>query len=248
MVVPQPLGRLYGDLAWLWPISSPPADYVGETQELIQLIRGHAQGEARSLLHLGCGGGHNDWTFKGAFEVTGVDISEPMLGLARRLNPEVTYARGDMRKVRLDRTFDAVAILDSIGYMLTEEDLRAALATAHHHLRPGGVLVTTPDFTLESFVQARAECTTHRHGEVEVTFLEEQYDPDRGDTTCEVTLVYIIRHRGALQGVEVDRHLCGLFPRATWLEAIRGAGFGLPGTPGPASLGGGELFVGLKPP
>ena len=71
--------------------------------------------EVETLLHLGCGGGHNDYTFKKHFKVTGVDISENMLKLARKLNSEVTYYYGDMRDIKLTGCFDAVTILDSIN-------------------------------------------------------------------------------------------------------------------------------------
>jgi predicted TPR repeat methyltransferase len=109
--------RLYGDLAWTWPVISPPEDYVGEAETFCTAIREHAQVDVKTLLDLGCGGGHNDRTLKQHFEVTGVDVSEAMLSLARRLNPEVTYALGDMRTVRLGKTFDAVIVADSIDYM-----------------------------------------------------------------------------------------------------------------------------------
>ena len=31
--------RLYGDLAWTWPIISPPEDYAEEAEEAISLIQ-----------------------------------------------------------------------------------------------------------------------------------------------------------------------------------------------------------------
>ena len=139
MKVPEEdVRRLYGDLAWTWPIISPPEDYVPESEFFANLMKEHLETEPRTLLHLGCGGGHNDHTLKQHFGVTGVDISPEMLGLARKLNPDVTYVEGDMRTVRLERTFDAVAILDSVNYMLAATDLRTAFDTAFAHLKPGG--------------------------------------------------------------------------------------------------------------
>ncbi len=82
---------MYGDLAWLWPIISPPEDYAEETELFSRVIREHSRIEVKTLLHIGCGAGHNDHVFKKHFEVTGIDNSEEMLKLARELNPEVTY-------------------------------------------------------------------------------------------------------------------------------------------------------------
>ena len=216
--------RLYSDLAWLWPIISPPQNYVEETEQLCQVVRDCSRIEVRSLLHLGCGAGHNDYTLKEHFEVTGVDLSEAMLEMGRRLNPQVAYAQGDMRTVRLGRSFDAVMLLDSVGYMLTEDDLRAAFATAFIHLKPGGVFLTIAELTQESFQQNLTFSTTHGAGDIEVAFIENHFDPDPGDTTCEVTLLYLIRRSGRLD-IEIDPHVCGLFPLHTWRSLLKEAGF-----------------------
>ena len=62
--------RLYSDLAWMWPIISPAEDYVEETEFLAKLIKENSKIEVETLLHLGCGGGHNDYTFKKHFKET----------------------------------------------------------------------------------------------------------------------------------------------------------------------------------
>lgn len=180
----------------------------------------------RTLLHLGCGGGHDDFTLKKHFRVTGVDVSAAMLELARRLNPEVDYHLGDMRTVRLEKTFDSVIIGDSISYMVTREDLLAAFRTAFVHLRPGDILLTLAEETSESFQQNKTLCSTHIHGDVEVTFVQNYYDPNRTDTTYEVTLLFLVRRQGQL-AVEVDHHKLGLFGLDTWLELLREVGFGV---------------------
>lgn len=216
--------RLYGDLSWTWPIISPPEDYIQEAEEFVRAIREHSRIEVKTLLDLGCGGGHNDNTLKKHFEVTGVDVSEAMLALARRLNPEVTYFLGDMRTVRLGKTFDAVIIADSIDYMLTVEDLRAAFVTAFVHLKPGGVFCTYAEVTAENFQQNRTHCSTRAQGDVEIVFVENCYDPDPTDTTYENTFVYLIRRGGQLE-IETDRHLGGIFELETWPALLREVGF-----------------------
>ena len=216
--------RLYGDLAWTWPIISPVEDYLEETELFIRVIKGHAGIEIKSLLNLGCGGGHHDYYFKKSFGVTGVDLSEKMLGLAGKLNPEAVYRHGDIRTVRLNEGFDSVALLDAAAYLTTVEELRRVFVTAREHLKPGGVFLTIPELTVEKFKQNQIECTTRSQGEVEITFIENYYDPDPEDTSFEVTLVYLIRRQGRLQ-VETDFHLCGIFRLETWLELLKETGF-----------------------
>jgi len=217
-------GRLYEELSWLWPIISAPSDYLAETTSLTEAIREGATNETTTLLNLGCGGGHHDFGLKRYFRIAGVDISEQMLTLARRLNPEVEYTTGDMRSIRLGKLFDVVTIFDSINHMTTEEDLLACFHTAAAHLRQKGILLTIPEVTAESNVQNQTSCSTHRHGDVQVTFVENHYDPVPTDTTFEMTLVFLIR-KGHELSVETDRDICGVFPRATWWRLLQQAGF-----------------------
>lgn len=216
--------RLYHDLSWLWPIISPPEDYVDESERFTQLIRQSAGGVPTSLLHLGCGGGHNDHIFLRHFQVTGVDISGPMLDLARRLNPRAEYLQGDIRSVRLGKSFSAVAALDAINYMLSEDDLRAVFATAYGHLSPGGVFLTYAEETRERFQQNKTAGSSHASPDLEVTFVENLYDPNPGDTTYEATFLYLIRRKGILT-IETDTNVCGVFPLDTWIKLLFEAGF-----------------------
>ncbi len=216
--------RLYSDLAWLWPVLSPPEDYAEEVEQAVRLIEAHMQIPVHTLLDLGCGGGHNDRWLKQHFRVTGVDLSPAMLDLARQLNPDCTYHAGDMRSVRLDETFDAVFIADSIDYMLSDTDLLQAFTTAYTHLNPGGIFFTYAEEYRERFVQNATTSDTNARGDLEVTLIDNTYDPDGQDTTYEYTLIYLIRSAGKLQ-VELDHHILGLFSLATWEALLQQAGF-----------------------
>jgi len=216
--------RLYSDLAWTWPIISPVGNYIEETELFSKLIKKHSKIEVKTLLHLGCGGGHNDYTFKKYFKVTSLDISEDMLSLAKKLNPEVNYKYGDMRTIRLEEKFDAITILDSINYIKTVEDLQRTFITAYEHLKPGGVFLTFMEQTAGQFKQNNTTYSTHSKGDVEITFIENDYDPDPNDTEYEATFIYFIRVEGKLE-VHTDRHLCGIFKLETWLELLKATGF-----------------------
>ena len=158
------------------------------------------------------------------FDAVAVDLSPQMLEQAKLLNPGVEFHVGDMRTVRLGRTFDAVIIHDAISYLRTEDDLRAALATARAHLREGGVFITSPDWFRESFTDPAVSTGTNTDGVTTFTQIEYTYDPDPSDTTIESLMWYLIRDADGLR-VEHDCHVLGLFPLATWERLIAEAGF-----------------------
>ena len=216
--------RLYADLAHLWPLMSPPEDYADEGAHLRSEIRTRLDPGRLRLLELGAGGGHLLHHLAGEFEATAVDLSEAMLAHSRRLNPGVTHHLGDMRTVRLGQTFDAVLIHDAIDYLRTEDDLRAAFATARAHLRPGGVFLAIPDDYAETFTPPEIAHETRRSGGAELTYVEYSTDRDPTDTEIETVYVFFFREAGALR-VEVDRHTTGLFPLRTWERLLRDSGF-----------------------
>jgi 2-polyprenyl-3-methyl-5-hydroxy-6-metoxy-1,4-benzoquinol methylase len=99
------------------------------------------------LLDLACGWGrHSVELARAGFAVTGVDLSETLLGVARRraakAGVEVEWVRADMREIPWSGEFDAVlSLFSSLGYFLSDaEDLRV-LRAAHRALRPGGFLL-----------------------------------------------------------------------------------------------------------
>lgn len=216
--------RLYHELTWLWPTLSPVEDYEEEMAEVVTLIDEFATSAPKTLLDLGCGGGHNDYWLKQRFSITGIDLSEDMLTLARQLNPEARYLPGDMRSIRLKEKFDLVFIADSIDYMLTEDDLRAAFETAHAHLKPNGLFITFAEETKERFEQNKTKTVTHEGEDVVLTSIETCFDPDPDDTTYEMRFVYHLQREGKLQ-IETDQHVMGVFPFATWIELLEEVGF-----------------------
>ena len=145
--------RLYKDLAWLWPIWEDVEVYREESELFARLIKKHAKMEVRTLLDMGCGGGKNTFHLKRHFEVTGVDLSKPMIANARKLNPECRFRFADMRDFDLKSEFDSVLINDATAYMTTRRDLLKGFKAAHRHLKAGGVMITHPEECRESFKQ-----------------------------------------------------------------------------------------------
>lgn len=221
--------RLYNDLAWLWSVwGDPLGEYADYCKEVVRFICEHALRPVNSLLNIGCGGGKNVFNLKRHFDVVGIDLSQAMLGLAKGLNPECQFLQGDMRSYSLGRTFDAILMDDSITYMTSRTDLKAAFRVAFQHLNPGGVMVTSPDYTTETFVQNTTVVTPAfckaQPANIEVIFVENNYDPDPSDNSYEGMILYLIREGGKLR-IETDCHILGLFPLCVWRETLTSVGF-----------------------
>lgn len=216
--------RFYQALARYWPLVSPVEDYASEAAEFARVLEG-AVGQGAALLELGSGGGHNAFYLKQSFVLTLCDLSEDMLTVSRRLNPQCAHVRGDMRTLDLGQRFDAVFIHDAIHYMTTEADLRAAIATAFRHCRAGGSALFVPDVLAESF-EPSSDCggSDGEDGRG-IRFLEWSYDPDPSDTTAVTHYSFLVREAdGTVQSFS-ETHLFGLFPRATWLRLLEEQGF-----------------------
>jgi SAM-dependent methyltransferase len=216
--------RLYGDLAWLWPIWEDVEEYRKESELFTKLIKQNAKIEVHSLLDMGCGGGKNAFHLKRHFAVTGIDISEAMLSNAKNLNPECEFLVGDMREFDLGRQFDSAFINDSITYMTTKEDLFNTFRSAYKHLRAGGLMITYPDVCKETFSQNKTRVSTPKASNMDITFVENSYDPNPEDDTYELTFIFLIREAGKLR-IEHDFHICGLFTLDVWGRLLREAGF-----------------------
>jgi SAM-dependent methyltransferase len=239
--------RLYGELADWFHLLTAPADYADEADLYRRILVEACDDPPRTVLELGSGGGNNASHLKAHFELTLVDRSARMLELSRTLNPECRHVVGDMRDVRLGEEFDAVFVHDAVSYLTTEADLEAGAATAVAHLRPGGAALFVPDFVRERF-EPRTGHGGHDGGERALRYLEWFWDPDPGDTTYVCDFAYLLRESGEVRCVQ-DRHVCGLFPRATWLEVLERAGLDarLQVVPPDEEPAGAELFVGKKP-
>ena len=252
--------RLYNDLAAWWPLLDDPADYAEEAGVYGDLLAEACDAPIESFLELGSGGGNTASHLKRRFRrLVLTDVSEDMLAVSRALNPECEHKAGDMRTLRLGRTFDAVFVHDAVCYMTTETDLRHAMETAWTHCRPGGAVLFAPDYVRENF---RAGESTGGCDERPspggagvcgrgLRYLEWVWDPDPRDTEYLVDFAFLLRERDGSVRTVHDRHVEGLFARDRWLHLLGDVGFAearsVPLVLSDVEPGRHEMFAGRRP-
>lgn len=238
----------YDELAEWWPLLSAPADYAEEAAFYQRQLLAHCDGPCDTMLELGSGGGNNAHHLKARFRNTLVEPSLAMLAVSRELNPELEHIQGDMRTVRLGRAFDCVFVHDAVCYMITETDLRQAMATAYVHCRPGGAVLFAPDYVRETF-RPDTDHGGHDGPARSARYLEWTWDPDPDDSTYTVDYAFMLRGADGNVRVEHDRHVEGLFARGEWLRLLREAGFDAEAVPlehSEVEPGIHEVFVGRR--
>lgn len=239
---------LYDGLSSFYDLVDPVADHADEAAAYLAALEGGGAKASGTLLELGAGAGNNAHYLKARFRCTLTDVAPRMLARSRAANPECEHVLGDMRELRLGRTFDAVFVHDALAYLLTEDDLGAAIETAAVHLEAGGVVLLAPDFVRETF-EPRAELLTSEVDGRSMRGLEWVLPLEPGAGTYRVEYSFLFREREAEGGRVVaahDSHLEGLFARATWLGLLDRAGFDARSVPAAEDGSAPEVFVGVR--
>jgi SAM-dependent methyltransferase len=216
--------RLYTDLAAWWPLISPPEEYAEEADYLAAVLSAAAS-PMREVLDLGSGGGHNAVHLKGRMSLTLVDLSAEMLSVSRRLNPGSAHHQGDMRTIRLGRTFDGILVHDAVDYMTTEADLRLVIETAFAHCRPGGIALFVPDHTADTFRSGSGHGGGIDPAGRQASFREWTWDPDPADSWIQAEYEFTLRAADGVVQVVSETHRLGAFSQVDWLRLLAEAGF-----------------------
>jgi SAM-dependent methyltransferase len=230
--------RIYADLADWWPLISPPREYSAESAYLAAVLDrtlepDPALGSDQSalqpeVLDLGSGGGHVAVHLKDRFTLTLVDLSDEMLAVSRQLIPQARHVQGDMRSIRLGRTFDAVLVHDAIDYIIGTDDLRLAIETAALHCRPGGVVLFVPDYVKETFDELTGDGGGGADGTGRIaSFSERTWDPDPGDDWVQADYEFTLRTADGDEKVICESHRLSAFGHETWRAQIKAAGLRL---------------------
>jgi SAM-dependent methyltransferase len=138
---------VFNECAQYYDLIYSRKDYAGESEYIHKIIQAHCP-DARTVLNLGCGSGrHDQFLAMKGYSIVGVDFSKDMLLSAERnagrdYVQNIQYMHGDIRNIRLGKTFDVViSLFHVMSYQVTNEDLINVFTNAKRHLESGGVFI-----------------------------------------------------------------------------------------------------------
>lgn len=221
-------------------------DYAAEVEYLDRLLQRHAV-SGRELIEFGSGTGkHGRLLAQRGYKVVGIERSAEMVARAQRV-AGFESRQGDIREVRLGRTFDAVlSLFHVVSYQTSNGDVQAVFARAAEHLRPGGLFVFDVWYSPAVHAQ-RPEVRIKRlsDGPLQFTRLAE---PAIHANENRVDVHYTIIARDTVSGecqefteVHPMRHFSlpelDLFAQGAGFERVCAEGFLDGGAPGPSTWG-----------
>ena len=138
---------IFRDYSEYYDLLYKDKDYPKEVKFLKSIIKRYADKNVKTILDIGCGtGGHAFLLAGNGYRVTGIDVSDRMLSLAkeksRRQKPSPDFHKADIRNFNLKKRFDAViAMFNVMGYQISNRDFKSALSSVRKHLETCGLFI-----------------------------------------------------------------------------------------------------------
>ncbi len=137
--------RSYADFASLYDTFTYDVEYSRRLDYVETLLKNFSDIPVNTLLDLACGTGTTSVMLHDrGYEVIAVDSSAEMLAVARtkKEDRDILFLNQEMRDFELYGTVDGViCLLDSVNYVIEEDDLLSCFKWVNNYLNPGGVFV-----------------------------------------------------------------------------------------------------------
>ncbi|WP_046173890.1 class I SAM-dependent DNA methyltransferase [Domibacillus indicus] len=182
------------------------------------------------LLDIGCGTGELAVRFaRAGFQVTGVDLSEEMLTIAREKaeanGVTIPLFQQDMRELDSLGMFDtAVIFCDSLNYLKTEEDVKQTFQSVFRHLKDGGLFL----FDVHSIYKIKDVFLKNTFADAaeDVSFIWNAF-PGENENSVEHELTFFVRTEDEKYERFDELHCQRTFTPENYAKWLNEAGFQL---------------------
>jgi 2-polyprenyl-3-methyl-5-hydroxy-6-metoxy-1,4-benzoquinol methylase len=192
-------------------------DYEKECDFIEEIFGKYSKPMPKTILDAGCGtGNHAIPLSRRGFTVTGVDASETMIRIAkdkaRKNKVDIDYHLMDLKKLKLDRKFDAcVSMFAVMGYMTENQDVVNVLHNIRSHLNPSSIFIF--DFWYGPAVltiRPTPKMKTVKKGGVQVLRFAEPH-LDTYSHLCEVSYSLIVTNEKQIVNELKEKHVVRYF-------------------------------------
>jgi len=178
-----------------------------------------------AVLDLGCGEGrHAIEMAKRGYRMTGIDLTEPLLDIARanaaKQQVDIQFERHDMRSLPWENAFDAAyCVWGSFG-VFDEQGNYDLLKAVHHALKSGGRLIIENHSLETLLLNFQSANTWHSIGD-SLLHLEERHF-DHTTSRLESTWIFVDKSSGQIEQDALSMRIYTYFELCRLLES---AGF-----------------------
>ncbi len=215
-------GQLYKKFAVYYDKIYKNVDYAGESEFINWAVEEHKNSKGCKLLDVACGTGNHAHILKNNFKVTGVDINDDMLKIARQKISEANFLKGDMKDLDLKAMFDVViCIFSAIHYNTGYSELEGTLTNFYNHLEDGGILIYDLSFNTENWIEGIVSVDTVVEDELKLARIC-QSRLNKG--IFNANFVFLVKDHGEFD-FDIDEHEMGVFEIDKIVKLMKKVGF-----------------------
>lgn len=214
--------QLYKKFAKYYDKIYEKTNYQKEAEFIKWAVKTYKSSQGYELLDVACGTGAHAHILKNDFKITGFDISEEMLEIARKKLPNIHFIKGDMKKMDLGHKFDVlICMFSAINYNTTLQELKITLTNFYNHLKVGGVLIFDMGLNKENWFEGIVSVDTV----VDDNFkLARIWQSHLENDVFNSSFVFLVKEDGVLD-FEIDEHKLGVFGMEDVVNLMRKIGF-----------------------
>lgn len=134
--------KSYLDYASYYDVFYEDKDYDSECKFIKEIFKKYSKNPVKNILEGGCGTGGHAIPLSREYNVTGFDLSDDMIKIAKKKNSTVNFSVADMRNFDFNKKYDACLFMFAcLGYITTNEEIQITLNNVRKSLDKDGLFI-----------------------------------------------------------------------------------------------------------
>jgi ubiquinone/menaquinone biosynthesis C-methylase UbiE len=183
--------------------------------------------KGRRLLDMACGTGtHAKKLADSGFDVTGIDISQEMLNIAKAKAKSSKFLKGSMQSFKSKAKFDILTCLfTAMNYNKNSSELERTIRNFYNLLNKGGVLIFDLGLVKgQEKKKSGAFIDTYSEKDLQIARISQWNPSDEDAKVYDANFLMFIKEKGKFD-FEIDEHKLGIFSIADVKQIMIKVGF-----------------------